>query len=148
MKILIFAKQFLRTPSKWRPWQELCLPYPRYTTVSNMNSHKFFRLIHSPAARNNATSTQIELCSTINRWNFYQISECQAPLLKTFWRLFCRFTRHNRHDSSSAGRNERAFEYVDIDKIVGMRLDQLSYWDSCKLVGRPWSYQHEIPLGE
>jgi len=24
-----------------------------------------------------------------------------------------------------------------------MRLDQPSYWDSWKLVGRPWRYHHE-----
>ena len=32
MKILIFAKQFLRPPSKWRPWHVPCLPYPRYAS--------------------------------------------------------------------------------------------------------------------
>jgi len=30
-----------------------------------------------------------------------------------------------------------------IDTIVGMRLDQPSYWDSWKLVGRLWRYHHE-----
>ena len=33
MKILIFPKQFLRPPSKWRPWHVTCLPYARYATV-------------------------------------------------------------------------------------------------------------------
>jgi len=40
---------------------------------------------------------QTELWSTINRWSFHHISECQtplnrrkAPLLTTFWRRFCR----------------------------------------------------------
>jgi len=27
--------------------------------------------------------------------------------------------------------------------IVSMRRDQRSYWDSWKLYGRPWRYQHE-----
>jgi len=30
------------------------------------------------------------------------------------------------------------------DAIFGMRLDQRSYWDSWKFVGRPWRYQHGI----
>jgi len=29
------------------------------------------------------------------------------------------------------------FEYIYT--IVGKRLDELSYWDSCKLIGRPWN---------
>jgi len=32
--------------------------------------------------------------------------------------------------------------------IVGMRFNQRSYWDSWKLGGRPWRYQHEIWLHE
>ena len=32
-KILSFAKQFLRPPSKWRPWHVPCLPYPRCATA-------------------------------------------------------------------------------------------------------------------
>ena len=35
-----------------------------------------------------------------------------------------------------------------IDTIVGMRLDQRSYWDSWKLVRWPWRYQHGIWIGE
>jgi len=30
-----FAKEFLRPPSKWRPWHVPCLPYPRYATDSS-----------------------------------------------------------------------------------------------------------------
>jgi len=36
------------------------------------------------------------------------------------------------------------FEYIDT--IVSMRLDQWSYWDSWRLVGRPWHHQHKIWL--
>jgi len=35
-----------------------------------------------------------------------------------------------------------------INTIVGMRLDQRSYCDSWKLVGRHWRYQQEIWIGE
>jgi len=31
-----FAKQFLRPPSKWRPWHVPCLPCPRYATEINV----------------------------------------------------------------------------------------------------------------
>jgi len=31
-QILIYAKQFF-PPSKWLPWHEPCLPYPRYATA-------------------------------------------------------------------------------------------------------------------
>jgi len=34
------------------------------------------------------------------------------------------------------------FEYID--KIVGIRLDQPSYWDSWKLVGRLWRYHTKV----
>ena len=51
---------------------------------------------------------QIELWSTINRWSFYQISECEAPLnrrkapqLQTLWRRFwCRLCEC-RHTQST-----------------------------------------------
>jgi len=36
----------------------------------------------------------------------------------------------------------KCFEYVNT--TVGMRLDQRSYWDSWKLVGRSWRYRHKI----
>jgi len=35
-KDFIFAKQFFRPPSKWRPWHVPCLPYPRYATEINV----------------------------------------------------------------------------------------------------------------
>jgi len=38
----------------------------------------------------------------------------------------------------------KCFEYVDT--TVSMRLDQRWFWDSWKLVGRPWRYQHKIWL--
>jgi len=31
-----FAKQFFRSPLKWRPWHVLCLPYPGYATEINV----------------------------------------------------------------------------------------------------------------
>jgi len=45
-------------------------------------------------SKQNSKTNQSYLWSIINRWSFYQVSECQAPradekLLKTFWRRFC-----------------------------------------------------------
>ena len=51
----------------------------------------------APPSKQSPKPSQIELWSTIDRWSFYQISECQAPmnrrkapLLKPFSRRFCR----------------------------------------------------------
>jgi len=41
---------------------------------------------------------------------------------------------NNWYDSANIGHSQRASEYIDT--IVGMRLDQPSYWDSWKLIGR------------
>jgi len=48
-------------------------------------------------------------------------------------------THNNRYDSANAGRSQRAFPH----NIWYVRLDQPSYWDSWKLVGRLWRDDHE-----
>jgi len=44
---------------------------------------------------------------------------------------------------STIKQTQDAASVLYVDTIVGKRLDQPSYWDSWKLVGRPWRYQHE-----
>ena len=57
-------------------------------------------------SRNKAPSVQIELWSTVNRWSFCHISECQPPLkkckasiLKVFWWRFLLSSTVGRHEA-------------------------------------------------
>jgi len=59
---------------------------------------------------------------------------------------FAWFTRNNRYESANTGRSHMLLLIAYVDTIVGMRLDQRSYWISWKLVGRLWRYQHEMWL--
>jgi len=45
---------------------------------------------------------------------------------------------------SERRRQPMCFGYIGT--IVGMRLDQWSYWDSWELVGIPWRHQNKIWL--
>ena len=70
------------------------------------------------------------ICSiTFKLWS----GACRTFCLIHTWQS-TRFTKRRRQS--------KCYEYIYT--IVGMRLDQRSFWDSWKLVGRPWRYRHRI----
>jgi len=82
-------------------YRHCCISVIMRSSGSHNADPAYFIVLTPPQSRRHGghfggLAPQTELWNTINRWSFYQISECQAPLnkrkaslVKTFWRRFC-----------------------------------------------------------